>query len=375
LELEAEHADTLNNLAWATAEIGNFGRALRYCQDGLNLRERIGSRYLIGLSYNTLGLIAIRNDQPHRGRVHCERALTIFRDLGSPRGIGLAYTALAEAHRRSAGTPRVYFPAEKVERLRLAEDFASQAVDIFEDEVPERLRLVEALIEQGSAYRDWARLWPEHHGEKHTDQDKLIKKGIAALKQAAQHATYVFPYRQVDALVNLAWLYFYTGESEQAQKTVEEAKAIVPGKYYIIQGVPQVDDPMAFFWVQLGKMHLLQGRMILQHYWKKPSVKGEVRDDKMLREVTEHFTLTLAYDELFSDDFRDMQRAKDTMYKALKGVNVRELETLYEGVAQTAKKYGLERRPKEIGQPARPRMRNFLEEYFGPPEEYEAISV
>jgi tetratricopeptide (TPR) repeat protein len=377
LELEAEHSNTLNNLAWANAEIGNFGRALRYCQDGLSLRERIGSRYLIGLSYNTLGLIAIRNDQPHRGRVHCERALTIFRDLGSPRGIGLACTALAEAHRRSAGTPRVYFPAEKAERLQLAEDFASQAVDIFKDEVPEQLRLVEALIEQGCAYRDWARLWPDYHDEEDPGYNELIEKGISALKEAAQQAAEAFPYRRMDALTNLAWLYFYVERKEQCQQIVQKVEGIAPSKYYIEEdeGIPQVDEPMAFFWVQLGKINLLQGQMDLRDYWDKPPAKGKVRDEDLLRQAAEHFTLTLAYDELFADDFRDMRRAKDTMYKALKGVNVQELQTLYDGVEQTAEKYGLKSRPKEQGQSARPRMRNFLEEYFGPPEEYEAIGV
>jgi tetratricopeptide (TPR) repeat protein len=375
LELEVEHSNTLNNLAWANAEIGNFRRALRYCKDGLDLRESLGSRYLVGLSFNTLGLIAIKNDQPHRGRVHCERALAIFRDLGSPRGIGLAYTALAEAHRRSADTPRVYFPAEKAEQLRLAEDFANQAVQIFQEEVPERLRLVEALIELGCAYRDWARLWPEYHDEEDPDQPELIENGIAALKEAVQQAAEAFPYRQVDALVDLAWLYFYVETPEQAEKTLRKAKDSVPKKYYIDKGMPKVDDPMAFFWVQLGKMHLLQGQMKLRRYWNKPPVRGKTRNKELLHKVAEHFTLTLAYDELFAEDFRDMQRAKDTMYEALKSVNVQELETLYKGVDETAKDYDMERRPKEVGKPARPRMRNFLEEYFGPPEEYEAIGI
>jgi tetratricopeptide (TPR) repeat protein len=375
LGLEAEHANTRNNLAWANAEIGNFERADRYCQDGLELREELGARYLVGLSYNTLGLIAIKNDQPHRGRVHCERALTIFRDLESPRGIGLACTALSEAHRRSANTPRVYFPNEKVKHLRSAVDFASQATQIFQEEVPERLRLVEALIERGCAYRDWARLWPEYHDEGDPDQAELIEKGINALKEAAKQAADVFPYRQMDALVDLAWLYFYVDRPEECRETMQKAEKIVPEEYFITQGKPQVDEPMAFFWVQLGKMRLLQGQIMLQRYWDKLRVKGKMRDEKLLHQVAEHFTLTLAYDELFADDFRDMRRAKDTIYEALKGVNVQELEALYEGVDQAAEKYNLDRSPKKGGQPARPRMRNFLEEYFGPPDVYEAIGV
>lgn len=370
-ERELDHAETLNNLAWASAEAGRFGRALRYCQDGLELREQLGHRYLIALSYNTLGLIAIKNDQPHRGRVHCERALAIFRDLGMPRGIGLACTALAEAHRRSADAPGVYFPTEKSERLHLAEEFAKQAVQIFRDEVPERLRLVEALNELGCIYRNWARLRLEYRDEQDPNREELTKAGIAALEEAARLAADEFPYRQVDALVNLAWLYFYTGQFECALDTLDEAEKRVPQAYYITaeSGAPQLEDAMSFLWTQMGKAHLLRGQIALQQYWNRPSAKGKVRDTLLVQQVAEHFTLTLAYTELFADDFHGMRGAKDTMYNTLRGVNLEELQALYRGVDATAQKYHLEHCPQTGDQPARPRMRNFLEEYFGAPDE------
>ncbi len=377
LEREVEHADSLNNLAWATAEIGNFERALRYCEDALELREELGSRYLVGLSFNTLGLIAIKNDQPHRGRVHCERALAIFRDLRSSRGIGLAYTALAEAHRRGAGTPRVYFPAEKAKRLRLAEDFAGQAVQIFRDEVPERLRLIEALIELGCDYRDWARLRPEYYDEGDPDRVELAKRGFEALGEAAELAADEFQYRQVDALVNLAWLHFYIEEPKQAVAVLDRTDEIVPDDYLIVEGegIPRSEGLHAFVWTQLGKAHLLRGQIALQRYWNEPPAEGGVRDEELLYEVARHFTLTLAYSELFAEDYRGMRGAKDAMYQALKGVNVQELDALYEDVDQIAERYGLEQRVRRDGRPARPRMRNFLEQYFGPPQEYEVSGV
>jgi hypothetical protein len=58
------------------------------------------------------------------------------------------------------------------------------------------------------------------------------------------------------------------------------------------------------------------------------------------------------------------------MYEALRGMNPKELRALYKGVVQTAQEYHLEHRPGSEAQPARPRMRNFLEEYFGAPEEF-----
>jgi tetratricopeptide (TPR) repeat protein len=378
LELEAEHADTLNNLAWANAEIGNFARARRYCRDGLNLREELGSRHLIALSLNTLGLIEIKDDKPHRGEVHCKRALAIFRDIGMPRGVGLACTALAEAYRRSAATPEVYTPHEQAERLSLAEDFADQAVQTFRHTVQERLRLVEALNELGCVYRDWARIRPEDDSAQAPDRNVLAEKGIRALREAAQLSADEFLYRQVDALTNLAWLYSYIERSDKAKSVLCEAESLVPADYHITseRGVPQLDDPSAFFWVQMGKAHLLRGWMAVQEYGAtRPAAKGEVRDESLLWQVTEHFTLALAYDELFGEDFRDLRRAKDSMYRALQGINVNELRMLYKGVEAVAREYRLESRPAEGRQPSHPRFRNFLNEYFGSPEDYEAITA
>lgn len=378
LELEADHADTLNNLAWANAEIGNFGRARRHCRDGLALRQELGSRHLIALSFNTLGLIEIKDDKPHQGRVHCERALAIFRDLGVLRGVGLAYTALSEAHRRGATAPEVYFPNEQADRLRLAEEFASQAVQTFRDEVPERLRLVEALNELGCVYRDWARVRSEYHSEQDPDRDELADKAIHALREAADLAADEFLYRQVDALVNLAWLYSYLDKFEPTQSVLREAEELVPPEYYITKerGVPELKDPSAFFWVQMGKAHLLKGLLAVRQYEAaQPPAKGEVRDEALMQQVAEHFALALAYDELFADDFRDMRRAKNAMHRALRGINVKELQMLYKSADAVAQTYHLERRPAMGRQPARPRMRNFLEEYFGAPEEYEEVAA
>ncbi len=377
LELEADHADTLNNLAWANAEIGRFGRALRYCRDGLALREELGSRHLIALSFNTLGLIEIKDDKPHRGRVHCERALAIFRDLSMHRGAGLAYTALSEAYRRSAAAPGVYFASDQLDRLRLAAEFAGQAVQIFRDEVPEQLRLVEALIELGCVYRNWARRRPEYPSEQDPSQEELTEKSAQALREAAQLAADEFVYRQVDALVNLAWLYSYVDNVEEARNVLHEAEGLVLPEYRITQegGVPQLQSPNAFIWVQMGKAHLLRGWFAVRQYDALPSVKGRVRDEALLRQSTEHFTLALAYDELFAEDFRDVRQAKNSMYKVLREINVKELQAMYENVDVVAQKYHLERCAATKRQPSRPRMRNFLEEYFGPPDEYAEVAA
>ncbi|MBN1814681.1 MAG: tetratricopeptide repeat protein [Anaerolineae bacterium] len=369
LKREPDHAETLNNLGWAYAEAGNFRRALRCTRDALHMREELGHRYSIALGYNTLGLVEVKADQPHRGIIHCERALDLFRNLGTTRGIGLALTALAEAHRRRADLPDLYPVHERVQWLKDAASYAGQAVDIFQTKVTEPLRLVEALNEAGCVYRNWARLWPEHHVEGDPSQEELFEKGEAALSEAARRAGKTFDYRRVDALVNLAWLHFYVGhQDKEAIDTLLLTEQDIPSQYRIVEGkgVPQVENPASFLWVQLSKISNLLGEIAMKEYWGVPSPGArQVRDPARLREAAEHYTLSLAYGELFADDYRDIRRAKDGIYDQFRRANVEEIQTVYQAVRQTALKYDLEYRPAGYRLPARPRMRHFMEENFG----------
>lgn len=367
LRREADHAETLNNLAWANAEAGNFGQALRRCQDGLKIRESLGYRFLTALSYNTLGQIETKADQPHRGYEHCKLALEMFEELAMPRGVGLASIGLAEAYRRRAETPLVYTTTRKVKLLREAQGFAEQAVAIFRDQVPEGLRLVEALNELGCTCRNWARLGVDYNKPDDPTWDELIEQGIESLEEAARLSAEELSYRQVDALVNLSWLYFYADKPELATETLRRVEKAVPQAYFITQekGLPDVEDPIAFLWVQLGKARLLQGEMTLKQYTEAGRKPGEVREETLWQQVAEHFTMALAYNELFADDFRDMRRAKDTMYDALRDINTQELAALFKGVDSTAGAYQMKIRSRKPGELARPRMRNFLEENFG----------
>ena len=352
LKLEDEHANTLNNLAWALAEAGNFARAQRLCEDGLDLRLELGPRYPIALSYNTLGLIGTRYDQPHRARRHCERALSIFRDLGQSRGIGLASMALAEALRRSADVPGLYFPEESASLLELGQQYAQEAVDIFETTVPEPLRLVEAYLELGCIYRDWAKLpHYDHTGNRADDPEKseLLSKGEQTLHLCAQAAQKI-PYRQVDAWVNLAWLYYYVDDLDQAQQTLEKAMSIIPPDYEITRkdGVPAIDKPVPFFWVQMGKAALLEGSMAFDRYQQDSQPKD-------LEKVAREYLFCLTYNELFSENFRDLRRAKDQIYQRLKKLDIDDLQSVLEMAESIAHQHLIDQ----------PRLTNFIEKDFG----------
>ena len=79
VKIEAEQANTLNNLAFAHAEIGDFGPARRQAQDALELRRKSGSWPQIGLSLNTLAQIAIREGLFVTARRYAEQAEALFR--------------------------------------------------------------------------------------------------------------------------------------------------------------------------------------------------------------------------------------------------------------------------------------------------------
>ena len=355
--LRAQHANTLNNLAWALTWAGRFERAERMCADALGMRRELGPRVPLAFSLNTTGLIQIKNDQPDRARVNCERALAIFRDLQLPRGMGLGRTALAEAHRRMGSfTWDLYPAADRIKHLSLAQEHAAEAVDIFAEMVPEKPQLIQALVEQGCTYRDWA--WvlgrdPTAHQQRET----LASRGRDALLRAIREGEDEpgLMHMVVDAQVNLAWLHHYMHEDRATEEQIDGAKKRIPPDYYIDleRGLPNRKLPQSFLWVQLGKMSLLQGEIVRRRYHESKKLE-------LLEETARYYTLSLAYDELFADDFRDMRRAKDLMYDRLKTLSEEEFRAIHRGIDDAAEKFHLEKPQK----PAR--MRTFLEKQFGP---------
>jgi tetratricopeptide (TPR) repeat protein len=356
--MAAQHANTLNNLSWALTWVGEFQPALRTCRDALEMRQELGPRAPVAFSLNTLGLIRIKGDQPYRGRVNCERALGIFRDLDQPRGVGLARIALAEALRRMSGVRETYTPEESAEYFRQAEEHAREAVDIFTSQVPERPQLIQALIEMGCTHRDWA-LIRDRYSSTDPDRKVLARRAEDALRRAMREGAEEpgLLHMVVDAQVNLAWLYRYMDEDARAERELEDVLARVPPEYLITpeRGLPAPDLPQTFLWAQLSKAHLLYGQMAMRQF--RQSARTERLEH--LEMAGHHYTLSLAYGERFAPDFRDLRRGMERIYDSLKGLNRKEeFPALYRGIDGATKEYNL---------PRPTRMHKFLEESFGPP--------
>ena len=333
--LRAQHANTLNNLGWALAELGRFAQAAQVCEDALEMRVGLGPAAPVALTLNTYGMVLVRDDKPHRARVLSSRALAIFRDLGYPRGVGLCDIALAEALRRMVAIPFLYSPEDGAELLRQALRHADDAVDIFTHQVPERSRLVEALIERGCIYRQWAWLRPLYLSDQDPDQNELARRSEADLTRAMEEAGEDLAYRRLDAQVNLAWLYYYMRAHERAQKEAGAALSSVPEEYRFEKGRPDTEHlPYTFYWFLQGKTHLLLGELMWREF-------AEGKGLEFLERCGEHYTLALAYDELFAPDFRDMRRALYRIYQRVRGLNDREFRMLRRGIDGAVVRYHL----------------------------------
>ena len=346
-QFRAEYANTLNNLAWARTEVGDFQQATLDCRRALELRRDLGPLYPIALSHNTMGMIQTRAGNPADGRVHCEHALYIFRELNMPRGVGLAETALAEALRRSGTNDlTLYYPEEIIGLLRQARAFAQDAASIFDQEVPEPIRRVEALRELGCIYRDWA--WLRDEVKDPIDdnplsttynpgRELLAELGCEALNESARLARdKAVPYLEIDAKVNLAWLYFYLNEFDNARRAIAEARVIAPTSYHLLPGVRYRKPAKAttWFWVQLGKATVLEGNIAMQEFLVD-------RDLSKLRQAGQSYTLALAYDDLFSPSFRDRKRAEEEIQQHLTDLRPDELDRMYAAIVETASAYRL----------------------------------
>lgn len=337
LEIRSELANTLNNLSWVLAELGDFQSAIEYCEDGLNLRRHLGYRYPIALSLNTLGLIETRSGQPERARFRCEQALAIFRDVEQPRGIGLACTALAEALRRMTNVSDLLTLDQALVNLSLAEKYAVEAVGIFTEIVKEPLRLIEAYIELGCDYREVAR-WKHVRNENPTD---FVKKGEKAFDFAATNSEGDLAYRGVDALVNKAWMYYYVNLFEKSWEVVDTVFGLIQSQYlYTKEHVPvHGEEQISWYWVQLGKAYLLLGIISFKRYEQAHKTGDEQRMGIELRNVGQYWTLSLAYDAQYGEDFRDLKGGRKTMYNCLYNLNSKEWGWIREGVDSVKKEY------------------------------------
>ena len=241
----------------------------------------------------------------------------------------MALVTLAEATRRLAGAAPLLSDAERINYLREARDYAREAKGIF-NEQKETSREVEALIELGTACRDWVHLLKEKH-QAGDDPVRQKRESEEALREAAQLAGRInLTHRRVDALVNLAWLDYYLLEKDEV---VSEKSDVVKAIHIAEEAFPSENEmrkrPQTFG--QKGKLFVLKGHLAFREFQQtRQRITKGMPDEivKTLYLVAEYYTQALEFNKEFALDYQGMRQAKnniDTNLRLLNGAEMREI--------------------------------------------------
>lgn len=350
-------ANIRNNLSRALSELGLITRAERICRDGLTLREELGHEAPIAWSHSTLALIYNNGMRPENAWVEAATAVAYFRKLLLDRGHGLALYQLAESLRRLATSP--HKKQDTPEQLfETAMEAIDKAVEIFSDS-PEKLRLIEMNIEQGCLYRDYMHYLKQ---QKQAHYGDYINKAVKPLNRAREQAKKLgYPRHQLDALVDLAWAYYYAGDFSAAQTAFQDslnlAATLQQANCFLVKGQtppkPTATEPYVF--MLLGKLWAVQGRMHMDRFGeRREEIRKMQPDDRAARIAAVHqdniaqqalqaaaeaFVLALGYNELYSTRSPYLPIIFDMLYDYLKSFNATELQDFYHYQDQARKEY------------------------------------
>ncbi len=346
LNIKVEMAGTLNDLAFAMSESADWQDSPSLVWDAFNLRRALGPRSPVALSLNTIGIIDMRLGRYDSAIDHSSRALGLFKSLNDRRGMGLALIALAEARRRSVSSDQTGNFEGHYQQLKTAREEAGQALVIF-DQSGERIRQVEALIEQGCACRDMVRILLKEGERDQVIIKTLIDQSENALSDAAQRAAPISLYRHVDALIDLAWLRFYAKQSDQLEQAIQTAWLAVPNGYLEPENISggRLDVQIRKL---VGKLHTLEGHRAYEAFLALQDQGEKWRSPLAL--AVRKYALGLEASSQYSPDYPGVRQARDQVYDRFKKLNTTEIEE----IIQTVKQFEQERGQTSV-------MRAFLE--------------
>ena len=342
LQLYVDEAATLNNRAFDLAKIGDYAAALPSAKAALVLREQLGPRAPVGLSLNTLGLIELMQFDLEGGNRDIKRAVELFESLNSARGLGLALIALAEAVRRISVSVVYRQQSRSANFLVEAIAHADRAIKIFQVEIPEPTRLIQALQEKARSYRDWAKLRQEYPAIV-TPQEK--ERGKQTVEELARQSQAIFeeakkligqdPIALIDLLYDQALLVYYTQlytnalnylqvQSELEKTLLAQIDQLIPAEY---KALPGPGAKRVWHWVQQGNLALLRGHLAFNHW------NANRADDTSLRLAVGHYTFALDYYAYFSKhNFQERRQSLDELYEQLRPLSTKQKQRIHEFV-------------------------------------------
>ena len=337
-ELWEELANTNDNMGRVYALLHHPTRAETLVDEGLRLRRELGRDYRSGLSLSSRAIVHLEFEQPHRARRLSQEALGIFERLGAQRGIGLASITLGRSLRHLGGLwmAGLYSHQDCDQFLSQGARHLDGAVRIFKQVVDEPVRLVEALNELGCIYRERSRLAQEMAPDRPLART-ISLEAVRCLVRSIELAEELgLPVWYVDSCEDLAQVYFLRRDYDNVDVWLQHAEEGVPADYKFREGELQTEilaeERIEAFWLQMGKIELLHGSLAFD-----VGTDGGSRPatHEVLKETTQHYLLSAAYFEQYSERAVGLRATFRQMYDRFKHCTVDELRYLWEETLPT----------------------------------------
>lgn len=356
INLQIELATTLKDLAYSLGLKGEFDRARRLVQDGLELYRKLASIGNVGLALNAQALIRLMDGDYQEAIEGSRRAWRLGKVIGNRRLQGLAGLALAEALRRSVGPGTLPSLSRKLEVLEEALGYAQEALGQMEA-TGERAYIIQAHIELGCNRRNLVRLCSEHPelGKTEAEIEAYKRESADWLRKAAAQAGEIGNTGlQLDALVNLGWLgYFARDEgliAEATQAVRQAAAALYPDPQAAHPRLTDANRHLISHWEQIGKHYTMRGGMAYRAFQAAPAQGGH-----HLVEAGRLWTYAFVFNSQKSTNYDGFRRAKDFIHQRLRPLNNAELGHVARGVIDAE---------NDLEQKGSSLMRTFLQESF-----------
>jgi tetratricopeptide (TPR) repeat protein len=350
-------ASTLTNLSYVMAATGDFHPARLLAEEAERLTRRRGQDHMLAASLNVRALVEEFDGHHEAALRYSDRALEVAARLPNQRVQGLIHSTRARAYRSLWST---LADAEKRGGVSLVDEAlkgANQAVSLLRGAPVDR---VAALQERGCLYRELARLYRSEG--RIEEMEEAVRKGRDDLERAAVLAAAInLPRQQALAWIDLGWLCYYLGKTEEAQDALRKAYELFSSDYLIPTQGPL--PPMAQgqrkkeaalpLWGALGQAELLGAYLALDQAFAVSDNPSEVEH---LQVGVKHMTLSLAYNELMGEFHFELVRAEASLHKRIiqDGLSIK---LLHRHARQVADAQGLD-------QPTR--FQRFLNRLFGP---------
>ena len=168
--------------------------------------------------------------------------------------------------------------------------------------------------------------------------EALIEESQKALEQAYTTAAGVFPRYQLDAMVDLAWLGLYAEREEIRIKADAAAEALIGDDYRLQPShsqptIVEQDAEQKILWPEIGKLYAQRGHHLFRQFDKE-------KDGEALRQAVENYWLGLQYSTFYTEDYHNLRREKDRIYRALKKLTDRDLQAVLTTILEMESQYG-----------------------------------